>query len=57
VLELDPVTAPVVARIFRDYLNGVGIWALAETSRRCGRAEPGKRIQEKLLPVGNGRRT
>ncbi len=30
VLELDPVTAPVVARIFRDYLNGVGIWALAE---------------------------
>src|SRR6266571_4355142 len=30
VLELDPVIAPVVARIFRDYLNGIGIWALAE---------------------------
>jgi hypothetical protein len=30
VLELDPVTAPVVARIFADYLSGVGIYALAE---------------------------
>ena len=30
VLELDPVTAPVVARIFADYLAGVGIYALAE---------------------------
>jgi DNA invertase Pin-like site-specific DNA recombinase len=30
VLELDPVTAPVVARIFAHYLAGVGIYALAE---------------------------
>jgi hypothetical protein len=29
-LQLDPETAPVVTRIFADYLAGVGIYALAE---------------------------
>jgi site-specific DNA recombinase len=29
-LDLDPVTAPVVERIFREYLSGRGIYAIAE---------------------------
>ncbi|MCM3885556.1 recombinase family protein [Frankia sp. R82] len=31
VLEKDPVTAPVVERIFRLYLNGMGIFLIAQT--------------------------
>lgn len=30
ILEPDPTTAPVVQRIFRDYLNGFGIFAIAQ---------------------------
>lgn len=33
-LELDPVTAPVVARIFDRYLAGQGIYAIAEDLNR-----------------------
>jgi site-specific DNA recombinase len=29
-LEIDPRTAPVVERIFREYLSGVGLFALAQ---------------------------
>ncbi|GAA5079793.1 hypothetical protein GCM10023319_19720 [Nocardia iowensis] len=30
ILEPDPTTAPVVQRIFREYLNGFGIYAIAQ---------------------------
>lgn len=30
VLEADPVTAPVVTRIFAEYLSGVGVFAIAQ---------------------------
>ncbi|WP_436788922.1 recombinase family protein [Yinghuangia sp. YIM S10712] len=39
-LEPDPVTAPVVARIFADYLSGTGIHALAERLTRDGVPSP-----------------
>ncbi|GAA4868390.1 recombinase family protein [Saccharopolyspora cebuensis] len=35
-LEPDPVTAPVVERIFSEYLDGIGIYAIAEGLTRDG---------------------
>jgi site-specific DNA recombinase len=39
-LDLDPVTAPVVERIFREYLAGRGIYAIAEELTSEGIACP-----------------
>ena len=39
-LEPDPVTAPVVQRIFREYLAGKGIYAIAEGLTRDGIPSP-----------------
>ncbi len=39
-LELDPITAPVVRRIFSEYLGGIGIYAIAEGLTRDGVASP-----------------
>lgn len=35
-LEPDPVAAPVVRRIFAEYLDGMGIFAIAEGLTRHG---------------------
>ncbi len=40
VLEPDPVTAPVVGRIFSEYLNGAGIYSIAEGLTRDGIPSP-----------------
>uniref|UniRef100_UPI000E3D9417 recombinase family protein n=1 Tax=Allorhizocola rhizosphaerae TaxID=1872709 RepID=UPI000E3D9417 len=39
-LTPDPVTAPIVQRIFRDFLNGHGIFAIAEALTREGILSP-----------------
>ncbi len=39
-LELDPVAAPVVARIFAQFLKGYGIFAIAEGLTRDGIPSP-----------------
>ncbi|MFC7306775.1 recombinase family protein [Streptomyces monticola] len=39
-LEPDPVTAPIVARIFTEYLRGLGIFAIAENLTRDGILSP-----------------
>jgi DNA invertase Pin-like site-specific DNA recombinase len=39
-LEPDPVTAPVVARIFEDYVSGKGLYAIAEGLTRDGVPSP-----------------
>ncbi|MGI5165679.1 recombinase family protein [Spirillospora sp. CA-253888] len=39
-LELDPVTAPVVRRIFREFITGTGYFAIAEGLTRDGIASP-----------------
>jgi len=39
-LDLDPETAPVVVRIFRDYLGGAGIFAIAQRLTDEGVASP-----------------
>ncbi|GGP97451.1 putative recombinase [Streptosporangium pseudovulgare] len=39
-LELDPVAAPVVARIFAEFLNGHGLFAIAEGLTRDGVPSP-----------------
>jgi site-specific DNA recombinase len=39
-LEVDPVAAPVTARIFADYLAGNGIYAIAEGLTRDGIPSP-----------------
>jgi site-specific DNA recombinase len=40
-LEPDPVSAPIVVRIFADYLSGKGIFAVAESLTREGVPSPG----------------
>jgi site-specific DNA recombinase len=39
-LETDPVTAPVVARIFEEYVSGRGLFAIAEGPTRDGVPSP-----------------
>ena len=39
-LEPDPVTAPVVIRIFEDYVSGKGLFAIAESLTRDGIPSP-----------------
>jgi site-specific DNA recombinase len=39
-LEPDPAVAPVVARIFREYLRGAGLFAIAERLTRDGIPSP-----------------
>ncbi|MCA2216366.1 recombinase family protein [Jidongwangia harbinensis] len=39
-LEADPITAPVVQRIYREYLAGSGIYAIAEGLTRDGILSP-----------------
>lgn len=39
-LEPDPVTAPVVVRIFQEYLSGRGLFAIAEDLTRDGVLSP-----------------
>ncbi|MET8329714.1 recombinase family protein [Streptomyces sp. NPDC005181] len=39
-LEPDPVTAPIVVRIFTEYLSGLGIFAIAEGLTRDGILSP-----------------
>src|SRR5438477_10262473 len=39
-LAPDPVTGPVVQRIFRDYLGGRGLFAIAEDLTRDGLPSP-----------------
>ncbi|MBB5070053.1 DNA invertase Pin-like site-specific DNA recombinase [Saccharopolyspora gloriosae] len=46
-LEPDPVTAPVVRRIFAEYLAGVGIYAIAEGLTRDGIACPSAHDRER----------
>lgn len=46
-LELDPITAPVVRRIFSEYLGGIGIYAIAEGLTRDGIASPSAHDRER----------
>lgn len=39
-LEPDPVTAPIVVRIFEEYVSGKGLFAIAERLTRDGVASP-----------------
>ncbi len=39
-LEPDPIAAPVVLRIFTDYVNGAGLFAIAESLTREGIPSP-----------------
>ena len=39
-LEPDPLAAPVVLRIFTDYVNGAGLFAIAENLTRDGLPSP-----------------
>jgi DNA invertase Pin-like site-specific DNA recombinase len=39
-LEADPLTAPIVKRIYREYLAGAGIYAIAERLTRDGVLSP-----------------
>lgn len=39
-LELDPIAAPVVRRIFNEYMKGIGLYAIAEGLTRDGIASP-----------------
>jgi DNA invertase Pin-like site-specific DNA recombinase len=39
-LEPDPITGPVVQRIYREYLTGTGIYAIAERLTRDGILSP-----------------
>ncbi|MHB8465048.1 MAG: recombinase family protein [Acidimicrobiales bacterium] len=39
-LELDPVAAPVVRRIFTEYIEGLGLYAIAEGLTRDGIPSP-----------------
>ena len=39
-LEPDPITAPVVVRIFEDYVSGKGLFAIAESLTRDGILSP-----------------
>ncbi|HEV8571048.1 MAG TPA: recombinase family protein [Actinoplanes sp.] len=39
-LQADPITAPVVQRIYREYLAGAGIYAIAERLTRDGILSP-----------------
>jgi len=39
-LEVDPVAAPIVRRIFADYLTGAGLYAIAEGLTRDGVPSP-----------------
>ena len=39
-LEVDPITAPIVQRIFREYLAGGGLYAIAEGLTRDGIPSP-----------------
>jgi len=39
-LEPDPITAPVVARIFEEYVSGKGLFAIAESLTRDGVPSP-----------------
>jgi site-specific DNA recombinase len=39
-LDIDPVAAPMVARIFKEYLSGRGIFAIAEGLTRDGVPSP-----------------
>jgi site-specific DNA recombinase len=39
-LELDPLAAPVVERIYREFLAGSGIYAIAEGLTRDGILSP-----------------
>lgn len=39
-LEVDPVSGPVVKRIFADYLSGKGLYAIAEVLTRDGIPSP-----------------
>jgi hypothetical protein len=43
-LEPDPITAPVVSRIYREFLAGSGIHAIAERLSRGGILSPSARL-------------
>jgi DNA invertase Pin-like site-specific DNA recombinase len=60
-LEPDPVTAPVVARIFEDYVSGKGLYAIAEGPDQGRgplplRLRPGSQLAPKRRELGQERR-